>query len=136
MSAIAGVVPNINHEEKPFWEFAAAGRLVVPRCRSCDTHIFPPRAVCVECGSQNLEWTDVALPGRVYSFTVNYNAWDPEVGVPYMLAIVDFPRASNIRMVGLYIGNEAPVMEQEVGISFEEGPGGLTRPVFTAWSQS
>jgi len=72
------------------------------------------------------------MPGVVYSFTTNYNSWDGSE-VPYSLVVVDLSHASDIRMIGLYEGPDEPTIGQQVDVKFEPGPGGLTRPVFTAW---
>lgn len=74
------------------------------------------------------------MPGIVYSWTTNYNVWEEGSEVPYSLVIVDFPKASDIRMIGLYEGSDQPEVDQLVNVAFAAGPGGLTRPIFSPWT--
>src|SRR6202042_2548452 len=34
---------------QPFWDAAAEGRLVAPRCTTCGTFVLPPQPFCFTC---------------------------------------------------------------------------------------
>jgi uncharacterized OB-fold protein len=54
----------------PFWEAAAGGVLLLPRCRACAQVHWHPRAQCPECRSQDLEWIEARGTGVLHTFTV------------------------------------------------------------------
>lgn len=60
----------------PFYENLRAGRLTTTKCGDCGHRAFPPRVICPECLSENLDWTDLPTTGRVLVAT------EEEVGVP------------------------------------------------------
>lgn len=58
-------------ETKPFWDAAAAGRLVLPRCRHCHRTHWYPRGICPHCLSTEVDWLESPGEGEIYSFSVN-----------------------------------------------------------------
>lgn len=60
----------------PFYENLKQKRFTTTRCRSCGWRAFPPRVICPECLSEELEWVDLPVKGRVLVVT------EEEVGVP------------------------------------------------------
>lgn len=48
---------------------AAEGRFVLQLCSSCDHVTYPPREVCPECWSMNLEWKDMPDGGELITET-------------------------------------------------------------------
>lgn len=58
-------------ETKPFWDAAAAGRLVLPRCRQCHKTHWYPRGICPHCLSTALDWQESPGEGEIHSFSVN-----------------------------------------------------------------
>lgn len=59
-----------------FYEFLKEGRFTTTRCKHCGTEPFPPRIVCPECHSDDLEWIDWPTVGTVIELT------EEAVGVP------------------------------------------------------
>lgn len=65
-----------------------APRLIGGRCANCGALSFPRAAVCTDCISEQIEKTELASEGRVYSFAMVHQApkgW----AVPYALGYVD-----------------------------------------------
>ncbi len=60
----------------PFYEFLKQGRFTTTMCKDCGQRSFPPRVVCPNCLSENLEWVDLPTRGMVKVVT------EEEVGVP------------------------------------------------------
>jgi len=60
----------------PFYENLREGRFTTTRCRACSHEAFPPRVICPECLSEELEWVDLPTEGKVKVVT------EEEVGVP------------------------------------------------------
>lgn len=59
-----------------FYEFLRQGRFTTTRCKDCGAEQFPPRVLCPECSSTNLEWVDWPTEGTVIEFT------EEVVGIP------------------------------------------------------
>jgi len=60
----------------PFYQHLKEGRFTTTRCKKCGARPFPPRVVCPECMSDELEWVDLPTEGTVLVVT------EEEVGVP------------------------------------------------------
>ena len=97
MSKLPVVKPVPTPDDAPFWEAAAQGRLVLPRCRGCSIFIWYPRHFCSECNSFDVDWVDASGRGTVYSFTVNHRGGGPwaEVG-PFVIAYVELEEGPRI----------------------------------------
>lgn len=74
----------------------------------------------------------VAGPGVVYSFTVNYQPWQPGMPVPFALVLAEFPAAPGFRLLGRMHGDAVDGLRvgQAVGLVFVEGPDGFRVPGF------
>ena len=44
-------------------------RLTTTKCKRCDQLLWPPRIVCSNCFSDELEWVDLGTEGELYAFT-------------------------------------------------------------------
>src|SRR5437867_12759214 len=75
--------PPVSPETQPFWEAAAAGRLLLKHCLACGQPHHYPRSICPFCGSERTEWTDASGRGTVYSYSVFRRA-----PIPYAIAYV------------------------------------------------
>ncbi|UPJ59903.1 Zn-ribbon domain-containing OB-fold protein [Bradyrhizobium sp. 192] len=74
---------NNSPETKPFWDAAAIGRFVLPRCRECRRTHWYPRGFCPHCMSTTLDWQESPGNGEIHSFSVNRMGTEP-----YVLAYV------------------------------------------------
>ncbi|MGQ4555378.1 zinc ribbon domain-containing protein [Halobellus sp. GM3] len=52
-----------------FYENLSDGALTTTECADCGEIHFPPRVVCPECLSDDLEYTDLPHEGELHSFT-------------------------------------------------------------------
>jgi uncharacterized protein len=134
VNATVGIPPAVTEETEPFWNAAKEGRLVVERCTSCGAYGFPPRGICRSCRSRSLEWAEITGRGRVYSFTVNYQRWMPDLEVPYAIVLVEWDDYPSVRIPGRLRGcpPEEARIDMEVDVGFEPGPGGFSIPSFLA----
>jgi uncharacterized OB-fold protein len=132
MNATTGIPPGITEETEPFWRAASEGRLVVERCKACGAESFPPRGICRRCRNREMEQVEITSHGRVYSYTINYQRWLPDLEVPYTIALVEFPDHPGIRVAGRLRGTDTPAIDMEVEVGFEPGPGGVAIPSFVA----
>jgi uncharacterized protein len=97
MSQLPTPDPTISPDNQPFWEGAAQGRLVVPRCNGCSEVIWYPRHFCPFCGTADVTWFEASGRGTVYSFTVverGQGRWAPHS--PYVLAYVELEEGPRV----------------------------------------
>ena len=81
--------PTVTPDSVAFWDATSEGRLVLPRCRSCNEFIWYPRFFCPRCSSTDLEWCQVSGRGTIYSFTITRRGMgDYKDAGPYVLAYV------------------------------------------------
>ncbi len=59
-----------------FYEFLKEGRFTTTKCKDCGVEAFPPRILCPDCYSTNMEWIDWPTTGTVIDVT------EEVVGVP------------------------------------------------------
>jgi len=52
-----------------FYENLRGKRFTTTKCQKCGYVAFPPRVVCPECNSEDLEWVDLPTRGKVVYFT-------------------------------------------------------------------
>ncbi len=97
----------------PFYQYLREGRFTTTKCQDCGKEAFPPRVICPECLSENLEWVDLPTRGTIKVFT------EENVGVPLgfeaplIHALIDlggrldlFTRVVNCRVGQLKEGDE------------------------------
>ena len=115
-----------NAENKPFFDAAKEGRLLVGRCKACSEYHYYPRALCPFCGSDRTEWVPARGSGKIYSYSVMRRVAQPfaiayvtlDEGVTMLTNLVDcdFDRLS--------IGGAVRVV-------FRKTENGETIPMFT-----
>jgi len=52
-----------------FFQNLKEQKLTTTKCKNCGKLLWPPRIVCPECFSENLEWVDLGVEGELYAFT-------------------------------------------------------------------
>ncbi len=107
-------LPEMSPEAEPFWRACREGRLLLPRCRACETVFFYPRPACPACWSEELDWIESAGRGSIWSFSevhVSFggDAWKDEL--PYTVVIIELDEG--VRLVSRLV--DAPADEVEVG---------------------
>ena len=63
------------------------GQFLGLKCKQCQTYILPPKKMCTECGSEDMETVELGKEGEIQTFTVVNIA--PEGFLPpYVVGIV------------------------------------------------
>jgi len=117
--------PRVSAFTRPFWEALAQGRLITTRCTACGTLSFPPRNLCRECWSRNLEWVPLAPHGRLYSFTrVHVVPGAFSADAPYAIGIVDLADGVRLmcRMMGEVSAAHLDGPAQMAVLRYDDGP--------------
>ncbi len=98
---------------RPYWEGAAAGRLMIQRCAGCGKLRHYPRLLCDSCYSDAVEWIEASRRGAIHSWTVSHHAFHPafKAELPYTLVTVDLEEG--VRALGRWTG-DTPFIGQKV----------------------
>ena len=74
-----------------FWAGAEAGKLMVPKCKSCGKSHWYPRPLCPHCFSDQVELVESNGTGVIYSFSHM-----PRAPEPYTVAYVTVPEGVSL----------------------------------------
>ncbi len=113
-------LPGINEVTAPYWEAAAAGRFVLPRCLACGRFHHHPRRWCPYCWSTDLEWAEPSGRGRVVTFSVVHQAPSEAFEVPYVLAVVALEEGPTMMANVVDVDPADVVCEMPVEVTFEQ----------------
>lgn len=98
------ILPALTPESEHFWTGGAHGELRMLRCRPCGTWIHPPAPLCPACLSRDRAVAALSGRARVVSYTVNHQAWIPRFPPPYVIAIVELPEQTGLRLTTNVVG--------------------------------
>lgn len=107
-------LPLVTPETAPFWQGGSDGRLHICRCNDCHRFIHPPSPVCPACASLDVAAQPVSGRGTVASYTVNQQAWTPELKDPYVVALVELAEQAGLRILTNIVG--MPVQDVHIGM--------------------
>jgi uncharacterized protein len=128
----ARILPPLTELNKPFWTGGARGELLILRCHMCGHWVHPPASPCPSCGGDGLGPEPVSGKGTVFTYTVNWHPFNPEVKVPILIAIVELPEQEGLRFTTNIVGCEPE--DVMIGLPVEvrfEHHGEVWVPVFT-----
>lgn len=91
------MLPTLDDHNRAFWTGGGAGELLISRCTSCRLWVSPPAADCPDCGA-SLEARPVSGRGRVFTYTINHQPFNPAVPVPYVIALVELDEQQGLRI--------------------------------------
>jgi uncharacterized OB-fold protein len=102
-------IPDLTDDNRAFWTGGAQGELLIHRCGACGTWAEPPGPACAACGGP-LSPQPVSGRGTVLAFTVNHQAWNPDVPLPYVVALVQLDEQDDLRVPTNIVGCEPEVV--------------------------
>ena len=119
--------PQPNAENKPYFDAAAEGRLLIKRCAACGELHFYPRAICPFCFSDRTEWRPAAGRGTIYTYSVMRR------GVPVSYAIAYVTLEEGVTMLTNIVDCDFDSIRigQPVRVVFKPTDGGPPVPMFT-----
>ena len=118
--------PNINPENKAFWDAAQDNRFILKFCNSCKESHYYPRTICPHCGSDDTTWVESKGLGEIYSYTVMRRG----VEVPFAMAYVRLNEGISV-LTHLTNGDfDAIQIGQKVKVVFQETQDGVKTHLF------
>ncbi|MCB1688080.1 MAG: bifunctional MaoC family dehydratase/OB-fold nucleic acid binding domain-containing protein [Halioglobus sp.] len=83
------------HDNKWWWEACDAGKVLIQRCKNCQTLRHPPRPMCGEC--QSMEWDSIesTLEGEILSHTQIHHPKIPGYQYPLICAVIKLAEGTN-----------------------------------------
>ena len=132
-------VPVPDEASAPFFDGALQGRLMVLRCRACDTYMSPiagigaaVRPSCVACFSGELEWAASSGTGTLYSFVIMHQLYDEAFAqdVPYNIAVVETDEGVRLTSQVIDCPNDALEVGMGLEVTFERMSDDVAVPKF------
>jgi uncharacterized OB-fold protein len=121
--AIAAIA---NPETKGFWEAAAEGRLLIPKCTACGRVYWYPRRICPHCASSMIEMQEAKGSGEIYSYSIMRRA-----KVPYAIAYVRITEGATMMTNIADCDFEHVHVGMPVKLIFKDNAEGYPLPMFT-----
>ena len=82
-----------------FYDNLKAGKYTTTKCKGCGHISYPPRVICPECYSDDLEWIELPTKGKVITFVEKSIAIPIGFGEPLIDAWIDLGKDSPVRHV-------------------------------------
>jgi uncharacterized OB-fold protein len=124
--------PAADERTQPFWDAAAKGQLVAPRCTECGTFRMPPGRFCPNCLSMELEYVPLPGTGTVFTSIVVHEPLrsGTEGHVPYVPAAIEADGAPGIRFISNVVDCDPDAVEigMKVRVVFHPVSDTLTLP--------
>ena len=84
------------HDNGWWWKACDEGKVLIQRCKSCETLRHPPRPMCGEC--QSTEWDSIesTLDGEVFSFTTLFYPKIPGYDYPNSIGVISLSEGTRL----------------------------------------
>lgn len=119
--------PAVNAENKPYFDAATTGKLLLKYCSSCKAFHHYPRALCPHCFSDRTEWKESRGQGTIYTYSVLRRG----VPEPYCIAYVALEEGVTMMTNIVDCDLDAVRIGQRVKVVFKPTEGGPPVPMFT-----
>ncbi len=113
-----------------FFDYLREGKLVSTKCKNCGVMHWPPRTICRECISDDLEWVEFPKRAKIYTYTVQVGGIPPGYESPLIYALVDFD--NGMRMMSRLVDTDPDDLKEgkEVELKVVEIPNDRVLPLF------
>lgn len=108
----------------PFYENLKQGRFTTTKCKNCGYVAYPPRVICPQCYSEELEYIDLPKKGKIIVFSEEVRGVPLGFESPLIHAVVDLGVDPVRRLLTRIVNCPAGVLKQgdEVQLSVFEIP--------------
>ena len=132
MAEYSKPIPDPDPTNQVFFDGANEGRLMLPRCTTCNRVHFYPRIICPYCHSSQIEWFEASGTGFIHTYAVQHRAfggWADEA--PFVTAYIDLAEGDRMFTVLRGVDPEKPE-EIEIGarvqVEFEQASDDIAIP--------
>ena len=101
--------PEFNRISK-FYENLAQNKFTTAKCKKCGATPFPPRVVCPECNSEDMEWVELADHGKVIQYSEEVAGVPLGFETPLIHAIIDL--GHGLRMISRIVNCPAGQLKE------------------------
>lgn len=119
--------PAVNPENKPYFDAASQGKLMLKKCAACNEFHHYPRALCPFCFSDMTRWQEASGEGTVYTYSVLRRG----VPVPYCIAYVTLEEGVTMLTNLVDCDFDKLRIGMKVKAVFKETESGSKVPMFT-----
>jgi uncharacterized OB-fold protein len=132
-------LPVIDEASRPFFDGALIGKLMLLRCRVCDTWMWPVgglgtpvRPCCLNCFSRDLEWKAASGKATLYSYALMHVIYHPSFAdeVPYNIAMVALEEGVRFTTQVVECGNDDLVIGMPLEVVFDRVTPDIAVPRF------
>jgi uncharacterized protein len=118
-------IPAASDLDRPYWDGARQGRLMVQRCSGCGRYLHPPTMICPHCGYEDLVWEAASGRGTVHSFTIARQSTTRgfQSDLPYVVVLVALEEDPDVLVLTNLVGDvdlDALDVGDPVTVTFEE----------------
>lgn len=124
--------PRLTDWNRPYFDGAAAGTLVLQRCSRCGKLIYYPRMACPSCLSTDVTWETIDGQGSIYSYSIVWRPQHPsfEPHVPIIMVAVQLNIGLLMIANLVHCDPERVEIGKPVEVCFSALDGGPTLPRF------
>ncbi|MBI2864813.1 MAG: OB-fold domain-containing protein [Chloroflexi bacterium] len=125
-------MPVPDEKSMPFYEGAKRHELVLQRCKTCGSFMWPVKLRCDVCLNNDIEWAKVSGKGKLYSFAIMHQVYHPGFTdkVPYNVATVELEQGIRIVSNVVDCPNSALSVDMPLEVTFEKLSDEVTIPKF------
>ncbi len=118
--------PSVGSDNKPFFDAATNGKLMIKKCSACGEHHYYPRPICPHCFSDKTDWVESRGTGTIYSYSVMRRGSPVQYAIAYVTLSEGVTMLTNIVDCDL----DAIRIGQAVKVVFKPTDGGPPVPMF------
>jgi uncharacterized protein len=119
--------PAMNPGDKPYFDAAAEGKLMLKKCNDCGEVHHYPRTLCPFCWSDKVEWVQAKGTGVIYTYSVTRRG----PPTPYCIAYVTLDEGVKLMTNIVDCDLDAIRIGQKVKVVFKKSENGTSLPMFT-----
>ncbi len=127
-------IPAPGDLDRPYWDGARQGLLMLQRCTGCGRYSHPPTMICAHCGSEDQIWEKASGRGTIHSFTIARQSTTRgfQSELPYVVVLVALEEDPDVLLLTNLVGDvdlDALDLGDPVTVIFE-GRGEMVVPQF------
>lgn len=84
------------HDNGWWWDAVDEGKMLIQRCKSCQTLRHPPRPMCGQCQSVDWDSIESTMDGEIFSFTTMHYPKIPGYDYPLCCAVISLAEGTRV----------------------------------------